>query len=189
MRILKSIYGRIWAFWGLTTFVVTFLIIIIPSLLTALIPDPKGMGYFIKLAKLWMNTWLFLIGCPVTVRGKFHFKKARGYLMKKIKNGVGATKNALKEGVVRGGGLALKEIAERLPHNILAKALTAPYEQIAENAGEKLDIPEPVIDPVKTEKTAVRLATSVVSLLLTVDTMSAPKYEKPKDVNPHDIDN
>ena len=81
MRILKSIYGRIWAFWGLTTFVVTFLIIIIPSLLTALIPDPKGMGYFIKLAKLWMNTWLFLIGCPVTVRGKHYFKKGQPYIV------------------------------------------------------------------------------------------------------------
>lgn len=81
MRIIKSIFGRIWAFWGLTTFVTTFLIIIIPSLLTALIPDPKGMGYFIKLAKLWMNTWLFLIGCPVTVRGKFHFKKGQPYIV------------------------------------------------------------------------------------------------------------
>ncbi len=81
MKIVKSIFGRIWALWGLTTFIATFLIIIIPSLLTALIPDPKGMGYFIKLAKLWMNTWLFLIGCPVTVRGKFHFKKGQPYIV------------------------------------------------------------------------------------------------------------
>lgn len=81
MKIVKSIFGRIWALWGLTTFITTFLIIIIPSLLTALIPDPKGMGYFIKLAKLWMNTWLFLIGCPVTVRGKHHFKKGQPYIV------------------------------------------------------------------------------------------------------------
>lgn len=81
MNIIKSIFGRIWAFWGLMTFIATFLIIIIPSLLTALIPDPKGMAYFIKLAKLWMNTWLFLIGCPVTVRGKHHFKKGQPYIV------------------------------------------------------------------------------------------------------------
>ena len=81
MKIVNSIFGRIWALWGLTTFITTFLIIIIPSLLTALIPDPKGMGYFIKLAKLWMNTWLFLIGCPVTVRGKHHFKKGQPYIV------------------------------------------------------------------------------------------------------------
>ncbi|BDQ11370.1 lysophospholipid acyltransferase family protein [Sediminibacterium sp. TEGAF015] len=81
MKIIKSIFGRIWALWGLTTFVATFLIIIIPSLLTALIPDPKGMSYFIQLAKVWMNTWLFLIGCPVTVRGKFHFKKGQPYIV------------------------------------------------------------------------------------------------------------
>ena len=75
MKIFKAVFARVWALWGLVSFSATFLIILIPSLLTALIPDPKGMGYFIKLARLWMNTWLFMIGCPVTVRGKFHFKK------------------------------------------------------------------------------------------------------------------
>lgn len=81
MNFLKSIFARIWAFWGLVSFITTFLIILIPSLLTALIPDPKGMGYFIKLARLWMNTWLFMIGCPVSVRGKNHFKNGKTYIV------------------------------------------------------------------------------------------------------------
>lgn len=77
MNSIKAVFARIWALWGLLSFVATFLIILIPSLLTALIPDPKGMEYFIKLARLWMRTWLFMIGCPVTVRGKYHLKKVK----------------------------------------------------------------------------------------------------------------
>lgn len=81
MKIFKAVFARVWALWGLVSFAATFLIILIPSLLTALIPDPKGMGYFIKLARLWMNTWLFMIGCPVSVKGKFHFKKHQTYIV------------------------------------------------------------------------------------------------------------
>lgn len=81
MNIFKAVFARIWAFWGLISFIATFLVILIPSLLTALIPDPKGMEYFIKLARIWMNTWLFMIGCPVSVRGKYHFKKGQTYIV------------------------------------------------------------------------------------------------------------
>lgn len=81
MQLVKAVFARIWAFWGLISFIATFLIILIPSLLTALFPDPKGMGYFIQLAKLWMNTWLFMIGCPVSVRGKHFFKKGQTYIV------------------------------------------------------------------------------------------------------------
>lgn len=81
MNLVRAFFARIWAFWGLVSFIATFLIILIPSLLTALIPDPKGMGYFIKLARLWMNTWLFMIGCPVSVRGKNHFRKGQTYIV------------------------------------------------------------------------------------------------------------
>ena len=81
MNIFKAVFARIWAFWGLLSFIATFLVILIPSLLTALIPDPKGMEYFIKLARIWMNTWLFMIGCPVSVRGKYHFKKGQTYIV------------------------------------------------------------------------------------------------------------
>jgi 1-acyl-sn-glycerol-3-phosphate acyltransferase len=81
MNSIKSVFARVWALWGFVSFVATFLVILIPSLLTALIPDPKGMGYFIQLARLWMNTWLFMIGCPVSVRGKYHFKKGQTYIV------------------------------------------------------------------------------------------------------------
>ena len=55
MRILKNILGRIFAAWALLSFVLTFLIIFIPSMLCWLIPDPKGQKMFIQISKLWMN--------------------------------------------------------------------------------------------------------------------------------------
>ena len=79
--ILLQIFARIWAFWGLISFAGTFIIILIPSLLTKLIKDPKGMWWFISIARGWQWTWLHLIGCPVTIKGKEHFEKGKTYIV------------------------------------------------------------------------------------------------------------
>lgn len=76
-----NIFGRIWALWALVAFLVTFLIIIIPAMLTNLVADPKGQHYFIRIARLWMNVWLFLAGCPLKVKGKENFKKGETYVV------------------------------------------------------------------------------------------------------------
>lgn len=81
MKIIKDILGRIWAVWGIISFAVTFLIIFIPSMFTYLLPDPKGSVVFIKIAKLWMNVWLRLVGCPVKVTGKNNFVKGTAYIV------------------------------------------------------------------------------------------------------------
>lgn len=81
MNIFKNIFGRIWAFWGLISFLATFLIIFIPSMLSYLMKDPTGQKYFITVSKVWMNVWLFLIGCPVKVKGKENFKKGESYIV------------------------------------------------------------------------------------------------------------
>ena len=77
----KNIFGRIWALWGLISFLITFLIIFLPSMLSHLMDDPKGQKYFIAVSKLWMNVWLFLIGCPVKVSGKENFKPGETYIV------------------------------------------------------------------------------------------------------------
>ncbi|HKO79966.1 MAG TPA: lysophospholipid acyltransferase family protein, partial [Chitinophagaceae bacterium] len=77
----KDIFGRIWAIWGIISFAITFLIIFIPSMLTYLMPDPKGSVIFIKIARLWMNVWLRLVGCPVKVTGKNNFEKGKAYIV------------------------------------------------------------------------------------------------------------
>src|SRR6188768_2252792 len=81
MNIIKNIFGRIWAFWGLLTFFITFCIIFLPSMLAHLFIDPGGQRYFIVISRIWMNTWLFLIGCPVKVRGRENFKPGTSYVV------------------------------------------------------------------------------------------------------------
>ena len=81
MNIAKNIFGRIWAFWGLVTFIITFLLIFIPSMLSHLMDEVKGQKYFIAVSKTWMNVWLFLVGCPVKVTGKENFKPGFAYIV------------------------------------------------------------------------------------------------------------
>ena len=98
----------------------------------------------------------------------------------KIEDVVYACKAALKSGYVKGGGVCLKEIADKLPdEHILKTALLAPYKQIQENAGGSLDIGKDVIDPADAVYYAVEHATSVVSSLITVKNLipEAPENE------------
>jgi len=81
MKIIKAIFGRIWALWGIITFMVTFLVIFIPSMITYLIPGKKGQHIFIIISRIWMRVWLFLIACPLRVKGKHHFKKGETYIV------------------------------------------------------------------------------------------------------------
>lgn len=78
---IKNIFARIWAFWGLVSFVITFCIIFLPSMIAYFIPDPRGQSYFIGVSKVWMSVWLRLIGCPVTVKGTENFKAGNNYVI------------------------------------------------------------------------------------------------------------
>ena len=81
MQVVKNTLGRIWAVWALSTFVISFLIILGPSLLTGIFPDPKGQDYFIKIARGWIRIWLFIIGCKLIVKGKEHFRKGETFII------------------------------------------------------------------------------------------------------------
>ena len=81
MQVVKNTLGRIWAVWALSTFVISFLIILGPSLLTGIFPDPKGQDYFIKIAREWIRIWLFVIGCKLIVKGKEHFRKGETFII------------------------------------------------------------------------------------------------------------
>ena len=81
MQLFKNIFARIWAVWGLLSFITSFLVIFLPSMLAYAIPDPLGQSYFIRVSRWWMNVWLFLIGCPVKVTGKEHFIPGREYVV------------------------------------------------------------------------------------------------------------
>lgn len=101
------------------------------------------------------------------------------YKRHKIEDAVHATKCAMEEGVVKGGGLALKDIAESLIDMppMIREALLAPFNQIQENAGRSIDIPDSVIDPAKVTRIALENACSVAGSLLTTASVITTKRE------------
>lgn len=78
----------------------------------------------------------------------------------RVDDGLKTIPNAIKNGVVRGGGLALKELADEYPDKFLSKALKLPYEQIQASYGGKYVIPENVNDAFDAINTALRVACS-----------------------------
>lgn len=104
-----------------------------------------------------------------------------GYLRDKIEDAIYATKGAIQEGAVRGGGVALKMIAMELPNGILKQALQAPYNQIQENAGGNFKIEDNVFDSVKSTRIVVENACSFAGSLLTTNSSIATVRVKPKD--------
>lgn len=94
----------------------------------------------------------------------------------KIEDAKNAAICALEEGVLLGGGLALKTIAEELgEEHPMYHALRSPYDRIQRSAGGELKIPDTVIDPLKVTRIAVEIACSVAASLLTVEIGIAEK--------------
>lgn len=81
MKIIKEIFGRIWAIWGIVIFIVTMLIAVIPLCITYLIADPTGIYIFAWISRWWMRIFLFSIGCPFKIYGKENFKKGENYVV------------------------------------------------------------------------------------------------------------
>jgi len=111
----------------------------------------------------------------------------------RVEDAIYATKAALKEGIVPGGGIALLNASERIPYSnvgeaILLNAIKAPYETILSNAGieqteelaegnginvvtgEEVNMVDfGIIDPVLVTKTALKNAVSVVTTIISAD--------------------
>jgi len=111
----------------------------------------------------------------------------------RVEDAIYATKAALKEGIVPGGGIALLNASERIPsesvgEQILLNAITSPYKTILSNAGienneefvegnginvitgkEVNMIESGIIDPVLVTKTALKNAVSVVTTIISAD--------------------
>ena len=112
----------------------------------------------------------------------------------RVEDAIYATKAALKEGIVPGGGVALLNASQNLTadavgEKILFKAITAPFHTVLENAGLEQTEPRPkkglgvdvvtgeeadmieagIIDPVLVTKSALKNAVSVVSTIISAD--------------------
>ncbi len=81
MNIFKEIAGRVWATWGLISFIITFIIIFPFSMISYLLPEPSGTHYLIRISRIWMHVWMFLIGCPLQIKGKENFEKGKSYIV------------------------------------------------------------------------------------------------------------
>lgn len=82
MNILKDIFYRIWAVWAFLLFVITMMVFLVPFFLFCYFKeDPEKTIRFIKYSRVWMSIYLFLIGCPLTVRGKENFKRGENYIV------------------------------------------------------------------------------------------------------------
>ena len=110
----------------------------------------------------------------------------------RIEDAIYATKAALKEGIVPGGGVALLNASQKIKTNkagnVLLKALSSPFATIMENAGLNLNtgmkegygcnvingtfvkmIDEGIIDPVLVTKSALKNAVSVALTVMSAD--------------------
>ena len=82
MQLLKNIFGRIWAAWGALVFVSTMLLFLIPFFLFIYFQkDPKKTNRFIRYSRVWMDIFLGLVGCPLTIRGREYFKNGKTYIV------------------------------------------------------------------------------------------------------------
>jgi chaperonin GroEL len=112
----------------------------------------------------------------------------------RVEDAIYATKAALKEGIVPGGGVALLNASQKITpkgvgESILMEAIRAPFDTILENAGLQQVGPRPakgigvdvvtgkevnmiesgIIDPVLVTKSALKNAVSVVSTIISAD--------------------
>jgi chaperonin GroEL len=112
----------------------------------------------------------------------------------RVEDAICATKAAIKEGIVPGGGIALLDASKvikskSIGEEILLKAIKAPYEIILENAGiEDYEVPtikgrglnvvtgktvnmvkSGIVDPLLVTKSALKNAASVATTILSTD--------------------
>jgi 1-acyl-sn-glycerol-3-phosphate acyltransferase len=82
LQIIKNIFGRIWAAWGALIFVSTMLLFLIPFFLFIYFQEePRKTIRFIRYSRVWMDIFLALVGCPLTIRGRQNFKKGQTYIV------------------------------------------------------------------------------------------------------------
>ena len=81
MQMIRNILGRIFAAWAMLTFIATMLIILLPTWIMGLLPEPKRTRAFIQLSRIWMAVWLPLAGIRLVIKGREKFVKGENYVV------------------------------------------------------------------------------------------------------------
>ncbi len=135
----------------------------------------------LRVARLNLRTARYLVGG--------NSESAISYRRLKVEDAINAASEALDGGIVPGGGVALRNIADKIDNPILKVALRAPYETILKNAGitpdetqesegydtrtlKKVNMMENnIVDPKKVVLNATKAAISVAAGILTMGTV------------------
>lgn len=114
----------------------------------------------------------------VKVGAQTHTEKV--YLKFKIEDALNACQNALRDGVVPGGGVALNNIAQnpKFKGMFIASCLEAPFKTIQSNAGGSLEIGPEILDPVTVTRAALKNAVSIAKTLITNSTIIALRRQR-----------
>ncbi len=81
MSPVKRILGRIFCVYALLMFAITMLIVVIPIWLTTLMDEPRRSRFMHPIFRLWMGVYMPLVFCPVSRKGKKHFRKGQNYVV------------------------------------------------------------------------------------------------------------
>jgi 1-acyl-sn-glycerol-3-phosphate acyltransferase len=81
MKLLKEIFGRLWALWAIALFLPTMLIAMVFYSPCYLMKEPKASWWHRRVSRIWMTFFLNLAGCPLKVIGKEHFSDDVNYVV------------------------------------------------------------------------------------------------------------
>lgn len=117
-----------------------------------------------------------LLGGIATIYVDAKTAAERYYLKLKVEDAMNSCKGALNDGMLKGGGITLKEIAEELGESsLLYNALKKPYERIIQNnIGKEFDL-EGVFDSYAVVKAGVENAVSVCKVICSLEGIIADK--------------
>ena len=160
------------------------------SMLEGQIKETKNPNIIIRLEKRLAKLKAKVATVKVGANSEVELKEKKD----RVEDAICATKAAIKEGIVPGGGIALLNASQKLNptslgEEILYKAITKPYELILKNAGvEDYQTPEVegqgldvvtgntvdmvkagIIDPLLVTKSALINAASVATTILSTD--------------------
>ena len=78
---MKNILSKIFALWAALVFILTMLIVLIPTGFIGLAKEPKRSRLFQTLIQIWMKVFFTLTGVRRKFVGKSHFKKGENYVV------------------------------------------------------------------------------------------------------------
>ncbi len=76
-----QVFARIWAAWALVLFISTMFMAMVFYLPCFFLQEPLKARWHRRVSRGWMRVFLFLIGCPLKVKGESQFQKGQNYIV------------------------------------------------------------------------------------------------------------